>query len=337
MIYWLENIEFEHPWFFLLFGIIPLLMLWKYFRAGSFEYHFPLPSLRGIIKQRSLRILLYKLLPVLRMLALSLFIIAMAKPRLALKEEVIKAEGIDIMLIMDVSGSMLAQDFQPDRLEASKEMAKEFVSNREHDRIGLTVFAGEAFTMSPLTNDHKVVINLIDEMKSGLLTQGTAIGNAVAAAVNRLKESEAESKVAIFLTDGVNEGGYIEPELAMQMAAELGVKIYTIGVGSRGFAKVPAYINRSTGQVFYENRRVTIDENLLRKIAETTGGKYYRAINESELATIYEEIDQLEKTEIETQVFKRYSDEFLFFVIAGILFFSLELLLRYSILKTYPA
>lgn len=335
MINWFQNIEFENPWFFLLLGLLPLMIFWKYFRASRFDYFFPLPSLRGIGESRSLRIMIYQALPVLRMIAFVFLVIALARPRLALKEEVVKAEGIDIMMILDLSSSMLSKDFEPNRLEASKRVATDFISNREYDRIGLTVFAGEAFTLCPLTSDHDVLTGLIEEIQAGILQDGTAIGNGLSASINRLKDAESASKVAILLTDGVNNQGYIDPETAADIAKEFGVKVYTIGVGTNGLAQSPVGKNRQ-GEFFYNYVRVNIDEDLLKKISRETGGRYYRATNEEELRSVYDEIDALEKTEIELNVFKRYSEEFEFFVWIGFIIILIEILLKYTYVRTMP-
>lgn len=335
MIGWLQNIEFEHPWFFLLLGIIPLMLLWQYRFSSKKQLYFPVPTIQGFKKSKGWRIILYQALPYVRYLVLVLLIIALARPRLALKEEVVRAEGIDIMMILDLSSSMLSKDFKPNRLEASKKVAKDFIANREYDRIGLTVFSGEAFTLCPLTSDHEILSELIDQIEAGVLEDGTAIGNGLSAAVNRLKDAETKSQVAILLTDGVNNKGYIDPELAIQIAEEFGVKVYTIGVGTNGLAQSPVGKNRR-GEYFYDYVRVNIDEALLRKIAKETGGQYFRATDENELRAVYDEIDELEKTEIEFNVFKRYSEEFDRFVWLALGLFMLALVLRLSVLKSLP-
>lgn len=335
MINWFQQIEFEHPWFFLLLGLIPLVFYWKQRRSAIYEYFFPLPSLAGIPATRSFRVWLYHLLPILRMLSYAALVVALSNPRLALKEEEVKAEGIDIMMILDLSSSMLARDFNPDRLEVSKRVAGEFIQNRPYDRIGLTVFSGEAFTLCPLTSDHKVLEELIIDIQAGILDDGTAIGNGLSAAVNRLKDSDSKSKVAILLTDGVNNRGYIEPSTAIQIAKEFDIRVYTIGVGTNGLAQTPVGKNRQGGY-YYDYVRVNIDEQLLKEIARETGGVYFRATNEEELKQVYDSIDKLEKTEIEFNVFKRYSEEFIWFVWFGFAVFLIEILLRMTVLKTMP-
>lgn len=259
----------------------------------------------------------------------------MARPQRVLKEEEIVAEGIDISLAMDLSSSMLAQDFQPNRLEVSKRVAADFVGQRQYDRIGLVVFAGEAFTQCPLTTDHLVLNEFLSKLECGILEDGTAIGMGLATAVNRLKESETKSKVVILLTDGVNNTGYQSPMLAAKIAKEYGIKVYTIGVGSIGETRAPVS-RRSDGKYVLGLVRVEIDEALLQQIAEMTGGRYYRAVDEQSLEQIYASIDQLEKTKIEVTSFKRYSEEYYHFAFWGIVFLLFEVILRYTILRAIP-
>ena len=292
-------------------------------------------SLKSVEGQQSFRGRLRALLPLFRALAFASLVIALARPQETLKEEEIKAEGIDIALVMDLSSSMLAQDFKPDRLEVSKRVAGEFVDKRTFDRIGLAVFAGEAFTQCPLTTDHRVVKEFLASLKCGILEDGTAIGMGLATAVNRLKDSEAESKVVILLTDGVNNAGYVKPITAAEIAREFEVKVYTIGVGSTGDALTPVS-RRSDGRYIFGLARVEIDEGLLTQIAEMTGGRYFRATSEEGLEQIYAEIDQLEKTEIEVTSIRRYSEEFRRFAFFGLLLLGLEILLRYTLLRTIP-
>jgi Ca-activated chloride channel family protein len=229
----------------------------------------------------------------------------------------------------------LAQDFKPDRLEASKNVAIEFIGKRQYDRIGLAVFAGEAFTQCPLTTDHRVLIDFVEGLRCGILEDGTAIGMGLATAVNRIKDSQAKSKVIILLTDGVNNSGYVKPLTAAEIAKEFGVKVYTIGVGQEGEALTPIS-RRSDGRYVFGLARVEIDEELLRQIASLTGGKYFRATTARSLEAIYDEIDRLEKTEIEVTSVKRYSEEFYRFVWLAIFLLGLELLLRYAVLRTIP-
>lgn len=266
---------------------------------------------------------------------LILLILALARPQRTLQEEEVKAEGIDITLVMDLSSSMLAKDFQPDRLEASKAVAIEFVDKRPYDRFGLVVFSGESYTMSPLTMDHQVIQELLSGLQCGLLDDGTAIGMGLASAVNRLKESKAKSKVIILLTDGVNNRGYIQPMQAAEIAKQFNIKVYTIGVGTAGEALTPVS-RRSDGQYVFGYANVEIDENLLKQIAGETGGEYFRALNETGLRSIYDEIDQLEKTEMEVTVFKRYKDLYRSLAWAGLALLLIEFLLGNTLLKTLP-
>ncbi len=330
--YKLQNIEFLHPWLLLLLLVVPFLFWWMKTKSARTKVQLPMPALQGLSNTGNWKTALYKLIPYLKLLTLTLFILALARPRLTLKQESVNAEGIDIVLAIDVSTSMLAKDFKPDRLEASKKVAIDFINNRPYDRIGLVVFAGEAFTFSPVTTDHDLLISLVNQVQVGAIKDGTAIGNGLAAAVNRLKNSKSKSKVIILLTDGVNNSGYVDPVTATELAKENGIKVYTIGVGSQGMANSP--VGRQFGRLIYGMARVEIDERLLNEIAKATNGQYFRAKNEKELAKIYNYIDKLEKTKIEVKVFKRYSEEFRFFLIPGLLLLLLILLLKKTILRT---
>jgi len=331
----LTNIEFLNPEFFILLLAIPAIVAWYWYKKVDTDVSFTLSSIESIVDITTWRTWLHKLMPLLRMLSYFFIVAALARPQITLKEEEVKAEGIDIMMIMDLSSSMLAQDFRPDRLSVSKEVAKAFVDKREYDRMGLVVFAGESFTQCPLTTDHRVVKDFLDNLECGLLQDGTAIGMGLATAVNRLKDSEAKSKVVILLTDGVNNAGYIKPITAAEIAEEFEIKVYTIGVGSMGQALSPVS-RRSDGKYIFGMARVEIDEQLLREISKMTNGRYYRATNEQSLTAIYDEIDKLEKTEIEVSTFKRYSEEFRRFLLWGIGFLLVEIILRLSVLRSLP-
>ncbi len=311
-------------------------MIWWHFRNfESSAANINLPNVDAIDGVKSIKSKIYKWLPLLRWLATAAFIVALARPQLVLKEEEVKAEGIDIVLVMDLSSSMLSRDFNPDRLSVSKEVAKQFVDKRQYDRIGLAVFAGESFTQCPLTSDHKILKEFLDQLQCGLLEDGTAIGMGLAAAVNRLKESESKSKVVILLTDGVNNAGYIKPMQAAEIAEQIDVKVYTIGVGTMGEAIAPIQ-RRSDGTYVFGRSRVEIDEELLTEIARLTGGRYYRATNQAALEEIYNQIDQLEKTEIEVNVLTRYKNEFRIFLSIGLILLCLEWILRYLYLRVVP-
>ena len=330
-----SNIGFLHPQFFLLLLLIPAVAYWYYRQYNNRYATLRMPSLQSVEGSKSWRGRLRASLPILRVLCFVALVIALARPRQLFQEEEVNAEGIDIMMVMDLSSSMLARDFQPDRLEVCKRVATEFVEKRTYDRIGLSVFAGEAFTQCPLTTDHRVVKDFLANLQCGLLEDGTAIGMGLATAVNRLKDSPSKSKVVILLTDGVNNAGYIQPETAAEIAQEFDIKTYTIGVGTNGDALTPVN-RRSDGRYMFGLAKVEIDEDLLKQIAEMTGGKYFRALTEQGLEQIYAEIDRLEKTEIEVSVFKRYSELFGPFLIAAILLLLLEVVLRYTVFRAIP-
>lgn len=330
-----ENIIFLNPELLLLLLLLPLAGWWFYRNQRT---HYPalrMPSLSGVSQVNSLRARLQKALPILRALALASLIVAMARPQEVLKEEEVEAEGIDIMLALDLSSSMLAQDFEPNRLEVSKSVAAEFVSKRPYDRIGLAVFAGEAFTQCPLTVDHRILKGFLSQIECGALQDGTAIGMGLATAVGHLEDSQAKSKVVILLTDGVNNAGYINPAMAAQIAQKLGIKVYTIGVGSTGDALTPIS-RRSDGRYIFGMASVEIDEALLREIAEMTNGAYFRATSAESLQQIYSQIDELEKSQIDVTVIKRYSEAFHPFVFWGLLLLLAEVLLRFTLLRTIP-
>ena len=331
----LSDITFVSPYFLVLLALIPIAFFWNRRKRENNSVHLNMPDLEPIKEINSWRSILYPYLNIIKGLAFALFVIALARPQLTLKEEEVKAEGIDIMMIMDISSSMLAQDFKPDRLEVSKKVAIQFVDKRPYDRIGLVVFSGESFTQCPLTTDHRVLKDFLDGLQCGLLEDGTAIGMGLASAVNRLKDSEAKSKVIILLTDGVNNSGYIKPMTAAEIAQELETKVYTIGVGSVGQALSPIS-RRSDGRYVFGMAKVEIDEGLLNKISDMTGGKYYRATDEQSLEAIYAEIDRLEKTEMDITTFKRYSEEYGKFLSLGLVLFLLEVVLRHSLFKTLP-
>ena len=330
MIDLLTNVRFAHPWVFLLLLLVPFVVLWLKWQRTRRYPNLRMPTLAGVEKIVTWRTRLRTFLPWLRGLALLCLVIALARPQLTLQEESIKAEGIDIVLAMDLSSSMLAQDFRPSRLEASKRVAIDFVNKRPYDRISIVAFAGEAFTQCPLTTDHDVVRTFV-----GALAYGTAIGQGLATAINRVKESEATSKVIILLTDGVNNAGYLPPDMAADIAKEFAIKVYTIGVGSEGEALTPVSKDRF-GRYRYDVARVEIDEQLLQEIARKTDGQYFRATNQEELQNIYDLIDQLEKTEIETTVVKRYQEQFRYFAVAAALLLLLEIVLRYTVLRAIP-
>ncbi len=269
----------------------------------------------------------------LRVLAVSSIIVALARPQTRSELQHADGEGVDIVLCMDVSGSMTAQDFQPNRLEAAKKVAADFVNSRNNDRIGVVIFAGESFTQCPITTDHNVLISSIENIHNGLLEDGTAIGSGLGTSVDRLRNSKAKSRIIILLTDGVNNGGLIDPGTAKEIAKTFGIKVYTIGVGTEGYAPQP--YNTPMG-VQTQMVKVTIDEKLMKEIAVETGGKYFRAKDNNELSNIYADIDKLEKSKVEVSSIARYTEKFFPFVMAALAFLFLEVLLRFTVFKKFP-
>ena len=324
----------RNPDYFYLFLLIPVLTAWYVyrFRKSTPELLFSgLKPFEGV--SPSLKTRLIHSLFVLRMLALSLLIVALAGPQKISSKSNINIEGIDIVLALDVSGSMRARDFQPDRIGAAKKIATEFINGRPNDRIGLVIFSGEAFTQAPLTLDHAVLKSLLREVKSGMIQDGTAIGDGLATAVSRLKDSEARSKVIVLLTDGVNNSGAIDPETAAELAKMYGIRVYTIGVGSYGYAPYPV---QTPYGIQMQQMKVQIDEALLKKIAQETGGKYFRANNNRKLEAIFKEIDRLEKSKINVQQFRRKYELYFPFALAALLLFVVEISLRYLVFRRLP-
>lgn len=329
----MSSISFAYPWVLWFLIIIPGLLGYHIFYSNKNSVSFRLASLKFTESVRpGFRQYLRHILFSMRILAVALLILIIARPQSTDRWQNLSTEGIDIMLVMDISGSMLARDFSPDRLEASKNVATEFISGRPTDRIGLVIFSGESFTQCPLTTDHAVLINLMREMKSGMIEDGTAIGLGLATAINRIKDSDAISKVIILLTDGVNNRGEIAPLTAAEIAETLGLRVYTIGVGTRGLAPYP--VQTRTGTIF-QNMPVEIDEEVLMSIAEMTGGKYFRAINNESLKQIYAEIDKLEKSKIDVQELSKKNEEYKPFALTVLILLFLELLLSKVLLKKY--
>ncbi len=298
--------------------------LWKY-RKQTGEIRMSSLAKFSIAKKNWKEYFRHSLL-ILRLLALTGIITALARPQSSTSWQNVTTEGIDIILAMDVSGSMLAEDLKPNRLEASKEVAMDFISGRPDDRMGLVLFSGESFTQCPVTTDHAVLKNLFKDVKNGMITDGTAIGLGLANGVNRLKDSEAKSKVVILLTDGENNRGEIPPLTAAEIAKAFGIRVYTIGVGTRGEAPFP--FRSPFGGIVYKNVEVKIDEPLLTQIADMTGGKYFRATDNKKLKAIYEEIDKLEKSKIDVQEFRKKNEKFLPWIFASGLFLFLEFVLK---------
>ncbi|MCK9254605.1 MAG: VWA domain-containing protein [Bacteroidales bacterium] len=327
----MSNIEFANKEYFWLFLVFIPMIFWYVWRLRKSAATMKISNLFNL-KKSSLpwRYILRHFLFALRILVLSALIIVLARPQSIDKWEDRKMEGIDIIIAFDVSGSMLAEDFKPNRIEAAKEIGMEFVSSRPNDRMGLVVFAAESYTQCPLTIDHAVLLNLFSEIKDGIIEDGTAIGMGLANSVNRLKDSEAISKVIILLTDGVNNTGNISPLAAAEIAKEFGIRVYTIGVGKNGMAPYPF---QTPFGIQYQNMEVKIDEEVLQKIAEQTGGKYFRATDNQKLRDIYKEIDSLEKTELEVRSYSKPREEFSLILIFAMLIFVLEQFLGLTILK----
>ncbi len=327
------NIELASPWWLLALLLLPILVRWYQLRQAKYFPTVGLSTTQGLQGSTSWKVTARPIVPLLHLLAVASLIVAMARPRAVLQNEDITAEGIDIMLAIDVSTSMLARDFAPDRLEASKKVAADFVSERPYDRIGLVVFAGESFTQCPLTTDHSVLNMFLGNIQCGLIENGTAIGMGLANSVGRLSKSKSKSKIVILLTDGVNNTGHTQPMQAADAAKKTGVKVYTIGVGTQGHARQPTS-KLPGGGFLYGWAPVEIDEYLLQQISKETGGQYFRATDMEELRNIYAQIDQLEKTEIETTTIKRYKELFHFWVMLAIFLVILELILVNTIFKT---
>lgn len=330
----MPDIVFKNPGLlWLLLGLIPLVVGYVLYQA-KWQTAVRLSSLNTLEGAPiSWKYYLRHLPFMLRTLTIALIIIALARPQSTEDFTSKDIEGIDIVICTDISSSMRARDFRPDRLEAAKEVAAEFIGSRPNDRIGLTIFARESFTQCPLTTDHKVVIGLLEEVRSGLLEDGTAVGLGLATSVARLKDSDAKSKVVILLTDGVNNSGEVSPQTAGEIAREFGIRVYTIGVGTTGQAPMP--VQTPFGEQ-YKMMDVEIDEEMLTEIAQLTGGKYFRATNKSSLAGVYQEIDQLEKTRINVIEFSERTEEYLPLLLLAGLFLLLEIITRYTLFRTVP-
>ena len=327
-----ENIEFANPKLLWLLLLVPLAIIWYILRHKKQEASVNFSDLNGMVKlPKTWKAYLRHLLFTLKMAALALLIVALARPQSSSTNSTSNIEGIDIVMAMDVSGSMLARDLKPDRLTAAKNVASDFVKDRPGDRMGLVIFSGETFTQVPLTTDHGVMLNMLAEMKNGLIDDGTAIGDGLATAISRLKDSEAISKVVILLTDGMNNAGSVDPYTAAEMAKLFGVRVYTIGVGSYGTAPYPVQTPFGTQM---QQMKVEIDEKLLTTIANSTGGKYFRATNNQKLDEIYAEIDKLERSKIEVTEFRRLHEEFYPLVAWALALLLLEFLLRKTIFRT---
>jgi Ca-activated chloride channel family protein len=332
----MEKITFLNPEFFWLFLLLPIAIAWLFWKRKEQTATLKISSVRGFKATNSILPKLKPYLNVLRLLALSSLIIALARPRTVdISNQTKTTKGIDIVMAIDLSSSMLARDLKPNRMEALKKVAYNFVENRLNDRIGIVVYAGEAYTKTPVTSDKAIVQEAINDIKfDNVLQDGTGIGMGLTTAVNRLKESKAKSKIIILLTDGVNNSGFIEPETASEIAKEYGIKVYTIGIGTNGMAEFP-YAYGPNGGFLYKMLPVEIDQELMKTIAKNTGGKYFRANSNSKLESIYNEINKLETTEIQELKYYDYDEKYRPFVwIAGILLL-IEILLRNTIFRSF--
>ena len=329
-----SNMTFAYPWILFFLFIIPLMAVWYWIKGKKTEPNLNYSSLKIFKELKPTWRERLKYLPViLRMIAVALLIIALARPQNFQSGENIYTEGIDIAMVLDISGSMLAEDLKPHRLEAAKNVIDEFVRERTSDRIGLVIFSREAFTQCPLTIDYSVLRNLLKDIKTGMIEDGTAIGNGIANGVNRLKESKAKSKVMILLTDGVNNAGEVDPISAAQIAKTFNIRVYTIGVGTRGEAPYPVQTPFGTR---YQMVPVEIDEDVLKEIAKLTDGEYFRATDNKKLKDIYETIDKLEKTKVEITSYRNAKELYYSWLGGGIFLLLLELGLSRTVLRKLP-
>ena len=330
------NLEFLNPEYFILLGIIPLIILWNYLNRNKLNNSIKFSNSEAFTNSSNIYSILKVSLRYFRMISLALIITALARPQVIDKSTRVKTNsGVDIIMAIDVSASMLAKDLKPNRLDALKNVADEFIKNRITDRIGLVEYAGESYTKTPLTTDKSITLRSLREIKyNNIIEGGTAIGMGLATSVNRIKDSKAKSKVIILLTDGVNNAGFIDPITAAELAKEFQIKIYCIGLGTNGLALSPVGID-ARGKFNYANIQVEIDEKLLTEISEMTGGKYFRATDNERLKEIYSDIDKLEKTEIEE--FKYYSvdEKFRYFLVPAILLIVFELIMKLTILRSF--
>ncbi|HRI22814.1 MAG TPA: VWA domain-containing protein [Panacibacter sp.] len=331
---WLQHIEFAYPWVLGSLFLLPLLVYEYLRRNNRLQASMLVTTTHFIETTKSIKTSLLHLPFVMRCFALIFLIVAMAMPRLKFTEEQTEGNGIDIVLCFDISGSMTEKDFQPNRLDAAKAVAEQFVSQRPGDRIGVVIFSGVSFTLCPITTDHNAVAAQIQNIESGYLQEeGTAIGSGLATSIDRLRTSKSNSKVVILLTDGVDVGGSVPPDIAKEMAKQYGIKVYTIGVGSE--KEIDEVVNSPLGRIT-QTRKLEFNEGLLEDLAKATGGQYFHATDNAALQKIYESINQLEKSKIKVTTYNRYTNEFLPWIIGGIIFLLLEIILRYTVFKKFP-
>ncbi|RZT96082.1 Ca-activated chloride channel family protein [Ancylomarina subtilis] len=330
----MNNLDFANPEYLYLLLLIGPLVGWYIWRDKKAHASIQVSTLKSLTKApKTYKYYFRHALLVLRVLAIAFLVIAMARPQSSNDWKNVSSEGIDIVMSLDISSSMLAQDFEPNRLEAAKDVATQFITGRQQDKIGLVIFSGESFTQCPLTTDHAVLINLFSDIKSGMIEDGTAIGLGLANAVNRLKDSDAKSRVIILLTDGVNNRGEIAPITAAELAKTYGIRVYTVGIGTQGTAPYPF---QTPFGIQMQNMPVEIDEATLTDIAELTGGKYFRATDNNKLKAIYEEIDQMEKRKIEVTQFSTKKEAYKAYALWAALFLLFEIAFRNSILRNIP-
>ena len=328
-----KNIVFANPEFFWLLLLLPLMLLWYWYWNKKSQANVTFSTTIAFKKTKSWSDALYHLLFVLRMIAIALIVVALARPQTHSENAKTKiTDGIDIVMAIDVSASMLSQDLKPNRFEALKKVASQFVKDRPNDRIGLVIYAGESYTKTPVTTDKSIILNALSEITYGQIEDGTAIGMGLATAVNRLKESKAKSRVIILLTDGVNNTGFIDPQTAAELAAEYGIKVYTVGIGTNGMALLPYALN-ADGSIIYRMQQVDIDEPLMKKIAQVTKGRYFRATNNQKLQQIYDEINQMETTKIEEFKYTEVDEKFRWWVLVAGVLLLLEFVLKHTLLR----
>jgi Ca-activated chloride channel family protein len=328
-----NNISFASPYFFWLGLLLPVMIAWYVKKNAGSKAGIKVSSVKSFAGLTSWKSMLRHFPFMLRMLSIAFIIIALARPQTKTDEQHAEGEGVDIVLCIDVSGSMTAQDFTPNRMEAAKKVAEDFIDSRLTDRMAIVIFSGESFTQCPLTTDKAVLKSAVANIRNGLLEDGTAIGDGLSTSIDRLRSSKSKSKVVILLTDGENNGGLIGPTNAKEIAKAFGVKVYTIGVGTEGYAPFP--VKTDLG-VIMQQQKVTIDEKLLKEIAGETGGRYFRAKDNASLQNIYKEIDGLEKSKVEISTLTRYTEKFFPFVIIALGLLLLEFLLRFTVLKKFP-
>lgn len=331
----MPEFKFLHPYFLWLLSILPILVVWYFYIQTKSKTRLKVGNTAGLLQVKSWKTSLVKALPIFRLMAIAALTIGMARPvSHSVTKKTKTSNGIDIVMAIDISASMLAKDLSPNRLESLKKVAVNFVNQRPDDRFGLVAYAGESFTKTPITSDHEIVIRNIKELNWGELEGGTAIGMGLGSAINRIKDSKAKSKVIILLTDGVNNSGFVDPITAAEIAKEMGIKVYTIGLGTNGMALFPV-ARRDDGSLVFQNQPVEIDEVLLRQIAKETGGKYFRATSNSKLKAIYDEINQMETTVTQELKYENFDELYRKWVFLALGLLLLEFLLRKTIFKSF--